>query len=320
MAPRNPKKILVIRNDKIGDLIVSSNFIKLLESTFPEAKIDLILSNANKQLMQADKKINQIYTINFSPRKLGELKEYYSLTKRIRKEKYDLGIDLRGSLLNTLFFLFLGKVKFRVGFYTNLITKLLLNHALLKDYKGHASWNMVRLFNGAFSQNKKYVWPSIEVTSNDLKEVNNFVRKCNLSKTITLCVDASDEQKQWPLENFEQLIKYLKREYKNHKIVLVGTDEDKINNLYKKNPECIRLISPNLRFLYLYLKSTNLVITPDGGVMHLAGAAKAKLIAFIPPHIHLGDIVPLSEESYIINEEIKRISLNDVKEIIKEVI
>ena len=46
------KKILVLKNDKIGDMIVSSGFLREIRKAYPKAEITLIASEANKNLIE----------------------------------------------------------------------------------------------------------------------------------------------------------------------------------------------------------------------------------------------------------------------------
>lgn len=42
-------KILLLRQDRLGDLLVSTSFIRILRQHLPKAKIDILLSKSNIQ-------------------------------------------------------------------------------------------------------------------------------------------------------------------------------------------------------------------------------------------------------------------------------
>ena len=317
------KKILAIRNDKIGDLILSSNVITLLRRQFPTAKIDIVVSEENKPLIEENKSINKIYVLKYSPRTIKEFLNYFNLSKKIRAERYDIGVDLRGSFFNIFFLLFLGGVKYNIGFYTNKLSKLFLDYAHLKDFKGHASNNMVEMMNEGLRINSKNLWPEIAVSKHDIKEIKKFIKENKISKSISLCVDSSHKLKQWPLDRFDEIIKYLHKNYPAYKILLLSIDKNKIYYLIKKNPFCIPLLNQNLRFIFLLFKMNKLVIAPDGGMMHLAWVSKTNLIAFIPPSIaleHFEQIKPLGKNAKIIFKELKNIKTDEIKNLIDKIL
>ena len=144
-----------------------------------------------------------------------------------------------------------------------------------------------------------------------------FIKKNKLSRFVCIIPDASLESKQWPLENFDETIKYLKTYYSKYKIVLLGVDKNKIEWLRKRNPDII--IPPellNLRVSYLLFKESNLIIAHDGGPMHMAWASGASVIALMPKHLNLNYYGPLGKNVRIISEEIKNIKTDKVKEFI----
>jgi len=312
--PREIKKILVIRNDKIGDLVISSGIIPLLRESFPKSQIDIIVSNENKSLIEENPSINKIYVLNYCPRKIKDFLNYLKLSKKIREQKYDLGFAVRGSFFNVLLLLSLGRVKYKIGFYTNLLTKFLLDFSYLKDFKGHASSNILDMVNKSLGKDFKKIWPEIVTSKDDLSKLNQFLKKNNVKNSISLCIDASNREKQWPLERFDEIIRYLKEKYPKYKIFLVGIDQEKGDFLMKRNPSCIPFFNKNLRSAFLLFKKNDLVIAPDGGMMHLAWAAKTDLIAFIPPTIVLEDIRPLGEKSKFFYKDLEKITVEEVKE------
>ncbi len=312
------KKILIIRNDKIGDFVYSSCIFREIKRVYPDSKITAVVSNKNKELIEKNKKVDRIFTINHSPKNLGEIFEYYKLSRKLGKEGYDLGFELRGSFFNIFFLLFLSKVKKRIGFYNHPVSKLFLNYGYKRTLKKHISLSMLDLINSLGFKCEDN-WPDIQIGEEDKREVEKFMNKNNLEKFISIVPEASDEKRQWPLERYNSLIKWLKKNYK-YKILLIGTDKKKINWLKKRNPGLIPVVKKNLRLVYLLFKNSELVIAPDGGTMHLAWASKTNLIAFFPEYL-TSDILPLnSKVLYGEGDSIKNIKEKEVKEKVGEIL
>lgn len=313
VSKKNIKKILMIKNDKIGDIILSSLAIREIKKEFPNSKIDFIASNANKQLIEKNNKIDKIYILDSSPRTLKDFLKYLKLSSAIRKQSYDLGIELRGSFSNIFLLLFLGRVKYKIGFYLQKMGRYFLDYPMKKDRDNmHATQARLNLLNKALNMKAVNNWPDIETDKQDEKETENLIKKNNLKNFICIAPDASVEKKQWPLEKFDLLIKTFAKKYPKEQIVLVGPMNYKIEWLKKMNPRSVVVANENLRIVFLLFQKSDLVIAHDGGAMHLAWAGKSKTLGLVQKDIHYTWIKPLGKNSRSINEEVKKITVEQV--------
>lgn len=99
-----PEKILVIRNDHLGDVILTWPALGTLKKYFPQARMDFLVSQEVAPLFSSSKLFRKIIPHRhhwFSKSSFSQQwTEYRSLLKDIKNEKYDLGIDFRGDLRN----------------------------------------------------------------------------------------------------------------------------------------------------------------------------------------------------------------------------
>ena len=311
---KNIQKILIIKNDKIGDMVLSTGIFRELKKNFPKAEITVIASKSNKQIIEKNKNIDRIIVLDYPPKGYRGILNYFGLSKELKKEDYDVGIDLRGSVINIFFLLILAGVKYRIGFYNRYFSKFLLNYAYKKDRKNkHVTFQRIDLINKALNLNSKDYWPDIAFDEEDERQAKNFMKKNGLKKFICLVPDASLEAKQWPLKKFDELIKSLQRSHSKYKIVLLGSDRNKMEWLKNNNADVIvpeELL--DLRVTSILFKKSQLVITHDGGPMHLAWANRAKLIALMPKYLNLNYYKPLGKEITILSENIKNLESGKV--------
>src|SRR3989344_7557201 len=97
--------ILIIKNDKIGDMVLSTSVFRELKKSFSNAEITVISFQSNAPLIKKNPHINKIIIQDYPPKGISGIINYYKLSKKLKKQKFDLGIDLRGSFFNILFFL-----------------------------------------------------------------------------------------------------------------------------------------------------------------------------------------------------------------------
>lgn len=308
------KKILIIKNDKIGDLVLSTGIFRELKKEFPNSRITVIASSSNNELISKNPHINKIIIQDYPPKGFSDLIAYYKISKKLRNEKFDLGIDLRGSIFNIFFFLNLAKVKYKIGFYNRSFSRLFLDFAYKKNrINSHVTFQRIDLINKALNLKTKNDWPDIHISSQDKEKTSNFIKKYKLKKFISILPDASLEKKQWPIQNWDTLIKYLQRKYPMYQILLLGMDSSKLQKLKNDNPHVILPDSSlPLRALYLLFTRSTLTICHDGGPMHLAWAGKSNLLALMDEKLPVEYVKPLGKNSHFIKADIKLLKLEEV--------
>ena len=89
-----PNKTLVIRFSSIGDVVLASPLIRVLRARFPSSQIDFAVRKEYSDLIRYNSNLN--FTFEFDAR--GGFQELRRLKETIRREKYDLIIDIHNSL------------------------------------------------------------------------------------------------------------------------------------------------------------------------------------------------------------------------------
>src|SRR5437879_2748792 len=100
-ATFHPKRILVIRLDLIGDLVLSLTVVRALKRTYPESEIDLLAIPASAKVASFDPNITEIITYDPNiwrrPRALLQLRnwrEARALWRKMRARHYDLAVSV----------------------------------------------------------------------------------------------------------------------------------------------------------------------------------------------------------------------------------
>lgn len=317
----HPKKIVVVRNDHIGDLILSSCVFRELKTAYPKAKITAVVSDSNRPLIEKNKYIKEIVVMKYGKSFFKKFHKNLPLLLKLRKEKFDLGIDLRGDIVNSFILFFIG-AKYKIGLYIGFLSNIFLDFLWRRDSSKHESVNMMEMINNALNLNIKNNLPLIETDKNDKKELDEFILKNKLNRFICISPEANQPFMQWPLEEFDKVIKFLMKEHKDHKIILTGVDDIKLDWLSKRNPGIINLRRANLRMVYLLFKKSDLVLGLDTGTTHLAWAGGSKLIAVLMPISErvLEHTKPLGKNSRWVTGNGKTVKADKVIEEIKKVL
>lgn len=118
--PDDISRILVVKPSSLGDVVHSLPFLHAIRERFKKVEIDWVVSRGLEGLLDGHPMIDRIFIINKDQWKklsraaetAGELKKLFSDLKR---EKYDIAVDLQGLLRSGLITLATG-ARIRVGF------------------------------------------------------------------------------------------------------------------------------------------------------------------------------------------------------------
>jgi len=101
--PLDIKKILVVKLDHIGDVLLATPVITNLRLHYPHAHIAMLVGSWSKQVVKCNPHIDEIlcYDSPFFCRSGGgaTLKEAMQMLRRLKSERYDLIVELRGDFL-----------------------------------------------------------------------------------------------------------------------------------------------------------------------------------------------------------------------------
>ena len=85
--------ILILRYDRIGDMVVTTPLFRALRTGFPEAKIAVLASESNAQVIENNPNIDEVYV--FSKSLISRL----LMLVRLRSQRFSLLVDLEHNLI-----------------------------------------------------------------------------------------------------------------------------------------------------------------------------------------------------------------------------
>ena len=325
---KDPKKILVIRNDHIGDFVLSTPVFREIKKAYPKAEITVLASSATKQLIEKNKNIDKIITFGIFSEMLGAhkfsfLSRYLEIFKKIKNEKYDLGIDLRSSSTNMIFLLWLPGVKTRIGYYNVTGGRAFLTKPILLKKFEYVTKVYLDLAKEGLNFKTENYMPEIITDKGDEAAVRRYLKSKNLKNFICIAPAATAIWKAWPAEKFEKLIRRLSRDYQDYKILLVGGKAD--SDLTKKlsiTKNCISLNDFNLRQVSLILKKSRLIISNDGGIRYIAWASGTKSIAIFGTKAQLNFVLPWKDAVVVFDKsyDIANVKVSRVEKEVRKIL
>lgn len=276
-------KILIIRNDHIGDLVYATPIFRELKRAMPDCEITVIASPLNRAIIDKNPYIDKIIELEIPAYSFKSIWKYFKMSFKLRKEKFDYGLDLRGSTMNSLFLLKLAGIKNKISHIEwHPSMKHLLDKSLCFDKKRHIFEDNAEFLN-EFGIKPEDEWPEIITDEEDRKKVDEFIKKNYLKKFICICPVAGLPEKQWELDRFKSLIEHIWVKHPEYEVVLFGREKDKEKIM--KLPFNVAVYDANVRLLPLIFKKSALVIAHDGGPMHSAWLTESNVLALYPKSV-----------------------------------
>ncbi|MSR76787.1 MAG: glycosyltransferase family 9 protein [Candidatus Omnitrophica bacterium] len=282
--PKKIKNILLIRNDQLGDLLLTAPALSLVKKSFPDSTVDLLVAAECASLGQ---KITGIHrTIPFvhhwfSKSGSGEMwREAKQILNQLRRNHYDLAIDFRGDIRN-IWLMKEALIPIRVG-YGLTGGSFWLTHSPRYDFKAHQTEVNFQLLKSMGIEaptdrhSFSYAWGE---RKDLLGKIPPAFFKPGM-KRIVIHPGAGYPSKQWPHKHFSSLIKKI-LEHRLGKLILIGTQAEKSSADFSSFPasEMIDLRGmTNLEELPVLLNHADLFIGQDSGPSHLAALQGLPLV------------------------------------------
>jgi lipopolysaccharide heptosyltransferase II len=318
------RRILVIRLDLIGDLVLSTVVARALKRTFPEAQIDLLALPSSAKIVQGDPELAEIITYDPNvwrrPKALlkpGNWREARRLIHRLRGRRYDLAVSVFGKWAAVL--AVLSGARRTVGFegegYPGFMTDGVPGRHWRPGERLHEVDYCLQLAQaaGAAPAPEDRI-PRLYVPAKAKQEIDALLEQAGIQpgKFLVAFHVASNngQSKRWPIPYWAALLDRLTGE-EHAQVVLTGAPVDLplIERVTRRMNattagQVVNLAGKtSLGQLAALLQRADLLITGDSGPMHIAAAVGTALIAIHGPTdpAHSG---PVSARATILKSDI----------------
>lgn len=284
------KKILVIKIWGMGSIILASPLFQNLRKNFPEAEI-WFLTKSGFERIYSGKFFDKTETIKIEGF-FSAIIDFFKLIAKIRRNKFDLVIDLEIVSRYTAILSYLSGAKTKVGFeITGQNKDKLYDFKVLYHESKHISemfLNTIRILGI-----KTVLCDPLPPTRLDEIVSSFLLKKYGVEKPyVTVNINASElaHQRRLSPEQFGLIIKNLSNFFPEYSIVLVGSKEEtdyvgRFKNDFLFEVKNVFDLSgkTNLKELFSILSSASLVISNDSGPVHAASSFGVPLVVFFGP-------------------------------------
>jgi len=277
------KRILIVRTDRIGDVLLSTPVIKALREASPQAYIAMMVSPNAKDIVEGNPYLDEVIVYD----KDGKHKKWRRSIKfalNLRKKKFDLAVILHPINRAHLVTFFAGIPK-RVGYGRKMGFLLTdkIKHTKHLGEKHESEYNLDLVRHLGIEPKDKDIFMPIRPESE--RWVNELFKEEGImpaDKLLAIHPCASCPSKIWPRERFTQLADKLVKKY-GFKVFLVAGSKDvsAVESIAKHLPNSTINLGGRVSISQLasVLKRCQLFISNDSGPVHIASAVGTPVIS-----------------------------------------
>lgn len=283
------KRVLLIRRDMIGDMIIASSGIRYFTELLPDAKIDVFCAPKGKVILEHNPRVTTVYSA-----RLESVWETLREAMRARQQRYDLILALTF------------KRTTQDGFWANLISRTAVKaaieipksasfhrtlfnalvdigtplHQAQRDKPTPLFWNLHQFISKLFGvmPDELRITQEIFISDAEKKLAEDFLVAQEASDFIVFNVSARLREKEWGIENNRRFLRLLTAAHPELP-VLISSDPAEIElaellvKEYHDRPveNRVQRITPMpLRALAHLLSKAKLLVSPDTALVHIA--------------------------------------------------
>lgn len=278
-----PKNILIVRTDRIGDVVLTLPMISILKKHLPECRITFMVREYTKPIVEMNNLIDEIFVYN-------EKISFAETVIALRQKSFDTCFVVHPKFRLALL-LFLSKIKNRIGtgyrWYSFLFNRRIYDHRKFGvNHELHHNINLLKQIGIDEKITTENVSFNLQPTENSERIVREKLDKLNLDNQLPIIVihpGSGGSAVDLPVSHFKQVVNTLAHELKIN-ILLTGSLNEK--------ETCEKIMTDkntynsagmfNLEELAAVINKSELLMANSTGPIHIAAALGKNVIGFYP--------------------------------------
>jgi len=291
-APSRIRRILVVRNDNIGDVLCSTPAIRSLRRAFPRAYIAALVVRYSQEAITGNPDLDQVFVYEKAKHRtdrsrLVSLFKQYQVLRNLKKEKFDLVVGMRSAFSwSEAWLVYFTGAPFRVGYspakridrYYHFFYNLAVSPEISREHEVNMVLRLIKKIGVACWDERLIV----QIPEKEKGEVTTFFQKNEIDsgRVIGFHLSCRRVSSRWPAQKWADLAKLLVHDRYDIILTWGAGDRDFAEEVLSRAGERVFLFStPTLKQLGALQERCRVFLCPDGGTMHFSTAVGTPTIA-----------------------------------------
>ena len=280
---RKPKRVLIVRLDRLGDVLLSTPVIKAVREVVPDGYIAFMVRRYAKEILEGNPDLDEVIVYDKEGREKN-LPRNLKFIASLRRKKFDIALILHPTTRTHLIVSAAG-IPDRVGYNKKMGFLLTKRIADTKHYglKHETDYVLDILRHTGLEPKDKTLYMPVNIRSE--RRMEDILKENGMSGG-SVCVainpGASCASKRWKAEKFAEVGNALIEKYGVKVVVLSGEADkelgDKVSALL--NEKCLNLSGKtSVADIASVLRRVKLFISNDSGPVHISCAVGTPVVA-----------------------------------------
>jgi heptosyltransferase-2 len=277
------KKILIVRLDRIGDVLLSTPVIRAVREAFPASHIAVMVQDYAKEIVAGNPYLDEVIVYNKSGRHKGFSGNFRFLW-RLRRKKFDMALLLHPTKRTHLLAALAG-IPNRVGYNRKLgfLLTTRIEHTKQYGLKHEVDYALDLLRHIGIDPKWRTLY--MPVNSRSEERISEIFKSSGIGKN-DLCIainpGASCVSKRWPAAKFAKVARSLIEKYGAKVVIVAGGADKKLGDEVAAliDGDCVNLSGKtSVADLASVLRRVKLFVSNDSGPVHIASAVGTPVVA-----------------------------------------
>ncbi|HMV77141.1 MAG TPA: glycosyltransferase family 9 protein [Leptospiraceae bacterium] len=289
------KNILIIQTAFLGDLILTTGFIRRVREKNPDSRISILVNKGAEDVLAGNPHLNDVIILDKKKIK-SSIFGFFKFASEIRARKFDTVLSPhfshRSSILS-----FLSGAGSRIGYHEAGFS-FLLNRRISRPL--HGKHEVEKLFSLIGEENSPYR-PELYLPSDRIQNIEKiFKEEIGGRKYIVLAPSSVWETKRMPEDKFRRILELI-LEKTDYLPVLTGAPKDReLCASIGKGFEAADLTGrTNLVELHYVISKSAGIVSNDSSPIHIASAFNIPIAAVFGATVKDFGYTPLSDKQFI---------------------
>jgi ADP-heptose:LPS heptosyltransferase len=309
-------RVLFIRYERIGDMIMATSLIRNIAKSLPAGKVDVLATPKTAPVLEGNPYVGNILMLD-----RGSVGSYTQLMKQLRRENYTVMVDGRINnppvFTSTPLLMCAGRARFRVGAGGDSKPRIYNVSVPAWDRVEHyiegskqlaipfgvdpasVEWQPELFLKAEETARAEEKWREAALLVAHGESENAAVRK-----RLLVNLSASEPKRRWPDGKFIATLQAARARFPDMPMIVMGLPEEWSSvQRVASEANALPAETPRLRDAFALVGTADLVFTPDTSISHAASAFRKPSLVLLKrehkpyaPYNTPGEVVSWNED------------------------
>jgi len=274
-----PFRVLFLRHDRAGDMIVSTGVMRAIARSYPTITMDVLASPANSAILDANDYVANV--IVFDKKRLSS---YLPTLLRLRRPQYDAVIDcmVTAPSVTTLLLILASGARHRIGIagrgndaaFNTLVDAAAATDAHMIDRIADLALAFGIALDAAARQ------PVLQLAPDELSRADSVWAAPSDTRRVLINISAGTPERLWPDDNYVAVMRHLRSREPVTKFIIIASPTERTRGEYiARSGDGVFVSTPTIRDALALVATADFVLTPDTSIAHAVSAFQKPSVA-----------------------------------------